>query len=103
LEPTVSVTKNGTFGLNQACQEQYLPKAEAVQLLYDAKSRRIGIRPVAPETEHSYKLRPVKGGGFQITAISFLRHYELEHPKTKQYAATWDDAEKVVVVKLAGK
>jgi hypothetical protein len=103
LEPTVSVTKNGTFGVNQACQKQHLPKAEAVQLLFDAKSRRIGIRPVPVDTEHSYKLRAVKGGGFQITAISFLRHYELEHPKTKQYPATWDDAEKVLVIKLAAK
>ncbi len=102
-EPAISVSKNGMLGINQACREQYLPKAEAVQLLFDAKSKRIGVRPVPPETEHTYKLRPLKGGGFQVTAISFLRHYEIEQARTKKYPATWDETEKVVVVKLPAK
>jgi hypothetical protein len=100
-EPRVTVSKNGLLSVNTLCRQRFLKDAEAVQLLFDPDTRRIGIKPVAKDAEHAYAFRQGKpGGGGQISGSAFLKHYDIAHAKTKAYPAEWDEIAGAVVIKL---
>jgi hypothetical protein len=98
-EPRVTVSKNGLLSVNTLCRQRFLKDAEAVQLLFDPETRRVGIKPVAKAAEHAYTFRQGKSGG-QISGHAFLKHYNIAHAKTKAYPAAWDEQAAAVVIKL---
>lgn len=96
VTPRVSVSKTGLISVNRACRERFLADTEAVQLLFDADSGQVGIRPVDKDAEHAYAFRTGKTGG-QVSGTAFLKHYGIDHAKTATYDADWDDTVNAVV------
>ena len=76
--PAVSIGKRGAITLNQAAHKA-LGNPGAVELLYNATDRTIGIRSAVPGGTHAYRLTDVqnKGTTFTISGQAFLHHYQL--------------------------
>lgn len=88
-EPTVTVQKRGTMSLNKAAQVM-LGAPAAVELLYDATARTVGLRPVSARADHGYCLRSSTGndtGPFVISAMAFLHFYDIYPDETLRWAA----------------
>lgn len=93
----VTISRTGMISVNADCRGKYLKDTEAVQLLYDADTGRIGIKPVPKGTAHSYRFSGSKGG--LISGSAFLREYALMPKKTKAMPAKWDNGAQAVVCK----
>lgn len=92
-QPLVTVQKRGAISLNRAAHVA-LRSAVAVELLFDREQRIIGLRPVAPRAAHAYPLRPATSspsGPFVISAMAFLRHYEVDTTVSRRWVAYFDD------------
>ncbi|MFN2518031.1 MAG: hypothetical protein ABR604_03150 [Jatrophihabitantaceae bacterium] len=88
-EPTVTVQKRGTMSLNKAAQVM-LGAPAAVELLYDATARTVGLRPVSARADHGYCLRSSTGhdtGPFVISAMAFLHFYDIYPDETLRWTA----------------
>jgi hypothetical protein len=77
-QPTVMLQKRGTMSFNKAAHVA-MGSPEAVELLYDRAQKVIGIRPVAPELEHAYPMRPQAKGRWAVHRIRRRIHEVLRN------------------------
>ena len=74
-----------------------LGKAVAVELLYDADQRLLGIKVADPESPHALKVEGEgssprsRGGGFRFAAKSFLSSSGLATEETRRFAVVLHD------------
>lgn len=88
--PRVSISANGMLNINPAAMEKHFGQTEAIQLLYDRESSRVGIKPVPPNTDNSLKLRrPRRSKSGQISAGGFLTFFKIPHGKSQRYDLEW--------------
>lgn len=99
--PYVTVQRKGPFSFNQAAFE-LMGSPEAVELLYDRDTERVGFRPVAPDRPQAFPVRAQ--GANSVTHVvagqSFARYYELDTSVARRYAPTMEDG--VLVLDLRG-
>jgi hypothetical protein len=91
-EPAVTVQKRGTMSMNRAAYEA-LRRPDAVELLFDATARTIGLRPVAPAADNAHLVRrPARStsGPFTIAALPFLQFYRLRLDESRRWPAFLD-------------
>lgn len=90
--PYVTVQRKGPFSFNQAAFE-LMGSPEAVELLYDKDTERIGFRPASPERPRAFPVRAQ--GANSVTHVvagqSFAKHYELDTSVARRYAPTMED------------
>ncbi len=92
----VSIQKQGGFNINRVAYER-LGQPDAVELLYNRRQNRVGIRPAAPGVEHSYPIRHQdNSGSFLFSALAFLHHNEIPHIVTRRFNATMEGSMLVV-------
>lgn len=60
---TIRILKNGNFSISPAAYEKWFRKSNYVELLFDARTRKVGLRPRGKPTKASYKLRTSPQGG----------------------------------------
>ena len=92
-DPTVTVYQRGLIALNGAAFAA-LGAPVAVALLFDRESRTIGIRPVAPTFPDSRFVRRGSSGPngpYLISALTFLRHYEVRFSGSLRWPAVLSD------------
>ena len=76
-EARVTLGSFGTFYLNTPAFVE-MGSPAAVELLFDAGRRRIGLRPVTPMLPHAFKIVPHTKGGYQrLSAAAFCHHHEI--------------------------
>jgi hypothetical protein len=88
-EPTLTVQKNGAISLNKAAHVA-LGSPAAVELLYDQKTRTIGLRAVGSDADHAYAVRSSRGNGlspFVISAMAFLHFYDIDVAVSRRWSA----------------
>lgn len=88
-DPTITVQKRGTMSLNKAAQ-MVLGAPAAVELLYDANARTVGLRAVSARADHGYSLRSstrTDAGPFVISAMAFLHFYDIYPNETLRWIA----------------
>jgi hypothetical protein len=86
--PVVTLQKKQIMALNPAAYEA-LGSPVAVELLYAAKARTIGIRAADPAQPHAYVLRQPKRSQTRVVSVqAFLGHYGIEVLATERYPAT---------------
>lgn len=99
--PRISIRKSGGIGINAAAVSEYFADTEAVTLLYDAETNRIGVKPADPEYENAYNVvRASESESASIAGEGFLNAYDLNHEQTTHYAAVWDEDAEMVVADL---
>jgi len=70
---------------------------------YDAKGKRIALKPASAGDEHTYKVCRGKQGGGHVSGRGFLGFYKIPYDKTRSCPAKWDDGMGAMVVELGKK
>jgi hypothetical protein len=97
-----SLRSNATIGFNGGAVSKFnLNQFDYAILFFDKDRHLIGIQPTANGNEEgAHKINRGKTGAW-IAARRFLDYHELVPAKTKRYDATWDSAEKMIVVNVS--
>jgi hypothetical protein len=78
--PELTIQAGGSISVNAAAHKA-LGEPKAIELLYNASKKLIGLRAVAEEAAHAYPLRGVGKGGTGQTYVAspraFFAHYEI--------------------------
>ena len=99
-EPVVALQRRGVLSLNRAAYE-LLGEPAAVERLFDRAGPRIGIRSVAGDTPHAYRVRKQPGSAtYLIGAKAFLQFYGIPHDQARRWGAALLDG--VLVADLEG-
>ena len=95
---TIRILKNGNFSISPAAYEKWFRKSNYVELLFDARTRKVGLRPRGKPTKASYKLRTSPQGGDRrhISGSQFLESYGVEVRKARSFEAKWNDGQRLV-------
>ena len=99
--PYVTIQRKGPFSFNQAAFE-LMGSPEAVELLYDKDTERVGFRPVAPGRPQAFPVRAQ--GKNSVTHVvagqSFARHYEVDTSVARRYPVAMEDG--ILILDLRG-
>lgn len=95
---TVRILKNGNFSISPAAYDKWFNKSNYVELLFDTRTRKVGLRPRPKATKATYKLRESPQGGDRryVSGSQFLESYGVEVRKSKEFEAKWNDSQKLV-------
>ena len=91
-DPTMTLQAKGGMGFNHAAFLA-LGEPEAVELLYAADERIIGVRPVDPGTPHAYPVRSPsqkRDSGFLLSGKTFTKFYEIDTSVARRWTAYMD-------------
>ena len=82
----ISILKQGTMSFNQACCREYLLGFKYINFLYDRVKKRIGLKLMKEATDNAYPIRFYRKGTLaNVSAMSFLKFYKIDHGTTKSY------------------
>ena len=91
--PYVTIQKRGTLSLNAAAHAA-LGSPDAVELLYDATERVMGIRGVPDDAAHAYPLRAQGGkesGPYLVSGRAFTGYDNIDTRVSRRYSAAMSD------------
>ena len=88
--PSVTIQKSGVISINAAAHA-LIGTPEVVEMLFDFDRQVVAFRE-AGVSPRSYRLRVSPGSGqAQVAAVSFLRHYQIEHETSRRYEPYVED------------
>jgi hypothetical protein len=95
---TIRVLKNGNFSISAAAYQKWFDKASHVELLFDPRARKVGLKPRSKPTRASYKLRESPQGGDRkyVSGAQFLEACGVKLRKARSFDAKWNDRLKLV-------
>ena len=96
-QPAVTFRARGAINLNSPAYN-LLEKPDAVLLLFDAKNRRMAVKPSERGDSRAYPLNKHRKNNASIPASKFLEHYGIRPGKTIRYNAELEGG--LLVVKL---
>jgi len=80
INPAISISRSG-IGISAGFARKYsavMAGAEAIELFYDKERNAIGFKFVPAATEGALKMKPLGGGGYHVSALSFLVSYDID-------------------------
>lgn len=94
----IRILKSGDFSISPSAYQEWFGNANYVELLFDPKSKKIGMKPRKRPTKASYKLRESPQGGDRryVSGEQFLETYGVSVNKAKAFDAAWNDKEDLV-------
>ena len=98
-KPSIRVLKNGNFSISAAAYEEWFDGANYVELLFDPRSRKVGLRPRSKPTKATYKLRRSPQGGNRryVSGAQFLQSFGVDVRKARNFEAKWSAGQRLVV------
>ena len=102
-QPKVSISRAGQFSMNGACMERYFKNINFnfALLYYDKDSEMIGIKAIDKATDNAFKLTTSSSrSSGSISGKSFLAYYEIDFSKKRRLIPTWNDEEKMLLIKV---
>ena len=95
---TVRILKSGDISVSPGAYDEWFDGANHVELLYDSRSKKVGLRPRRKPTKASYKLRESAQGGRRryVSGSQFLGTVGVKVNKARSFDAKWNAAEKLV-------
>ncbi len=101
-KPSIRILKNGNLSISAAAYDKWFRKANYVELLFDPRSRKVGLRPRAKPTKATYKLRVSPQGGNRryVSGSQFLASYGVEVRKARSFEASWNPRLRLVELSL---
>ncbi|MFG3683166.1 hypothetical protein ACGF5H_23970 [Micromonospora chalcea] len=88
-QAAVTIQKRGTLSVNRAAFVA-MGEPKAVELLYDAKEKMVGLRSVSRETEHAYPIRAQgqkDDGPYLVAGTAFTKYYGIDTSVSKRWTA----------------
>jgi len=101
ITPLATITKDKLINFNVAAMNSIVKDLLYAVFYYDRKNSLIGIKftnKISPEAYKIKKYRQNKLGN--ISAIAFMRYYNIEHPKTLTYTMEWNAEEEMNIIDL---
>ena len=95
--PVVSLLRTGVLNLNPAAVNLLGKDVQYLELFYDRKGQRIGLKPVLEPKLHARKLTRSEHSA-SINLKGFLKDYGIAHRKTTRFATQKE--EDLVVIDL---
>ena len=91
-KPSLRILKNGNLSISPAAYDKWFRKANYVELLFDPRSRRVGLRPRSKPTKATYKLRlsPQGGNRRYVSAGQFLESFGVDVKKARSFDGRWN-------------
>lgn len=101
--PEVTIQKKGMLSMN-ASAHHALGRPDAVELLWDAEQRVIGLRPVATDSPQAYPLRSVgTGNSFVISGTAFFAFFGISPEAPKRRDVKVEDGVLILDLKDPGR
>jgi hypothetical protein len=90
--PVVTIQRRGAMSLNRSAWSA-IDSPKAVELLFDRTSHIVGLRPVEPDADNAYPVRPATSaaGPFLISAMAFSHFYEIDTTVARRWPAYVED------------
>lgn len=99
-KPKISIRSNGQIGFNYGAIEKFrLSNYKFAVLFFDRQEKKMGIKLTNSEEDGVCKLQ-VRKSNAAIAAKAFLDYFDINYEKTGRFEASFDDAEKMIIVKL---
>lgn len=101
-DPTLTIHKRGLLSLNRSAFDA-LGSPDAVELLYDRQAAIVGLRTTSGSAGDAVYVRPATrsaSGPWVVSAMAFVRYYEIDTEVSRRWAAYLDDG--VLCVDLTG-
>lgn len=92
-QPHVTIQKRGSMSLNRSAFVA-LGEPESVELLFDRTASIVGLRATAPNAENAYHVRRSSrssSGPWLISAMAFIKFYDVDVSATRRWPAYLDD------------
>lgn len=95
---TIRILKSGDLSISPGAYDQWFDGANHVELLFDPRAKKIGLRPRKKPTKASYKLRESPQGGRRryVSGQQFLETYDISVDKAQSFQAQWNEKESLV-------
>lgn len=95
---TVKILKSGVISVSPGAYDEWFQGAGHVELLFDSRAKKVGLKPRRKPTKASYKLRESPQGGRRryVSAGQFLKSYGVSVARAKSHDAQWNAKEKLV-------
>lgn len=95
---TIRILKSGDISVSPGAYDEWFDGANHVELLFDNRTKKVGLRPRRKPTKASYKLRESPQGGRRryVSGSQFLKNYGVSVGKARSYNAQWNAAQKLV-------
>jgi hypothetical protein len=104
--PSITIQKRGLISLNRAAYD-LIGTPNAVELLWDAERRVIGIRPTALENPDAYPARPQSAqsnrGPILVAGNLFTRYIGLDTTSAKRWVPQMEDDILTIDLKVEGQ
>lgn len=89
-EKTISISPRGVIGLGVAVVELYFRGKKYVELFYEAKKNKLGLKPLTKKTADSFTIRYDKTGRIgQIIARGFFNRFQITIASSTRLSARW--------------
>jgi hypothetical protein len=99
-KPIVRISKRGILQISPVLVEKHFKDVEQVQLLFDAETRRMAVKPAGADDALGLKLRkPVRASSCHVSASGFLEHFGLKVSSSRIWEdAQWDESLGALVI-----
>lgn len=102
--PMATISKGGHLSFNLATMNAYVKEYKHAVLYYDRERLLIGVKFYKQDRPEAYKIRQYRDGKLgYVTAIAFLKYYEIPHDLTERYEIEWNERENMLIIKLTEK
>lgn len=99
--PMATVTKDCIINFNAVAMEKHVKKFSHAVFYYDRKDKLVGIKFSNKDAPEAYKIRKDREGRLgSVTAMSFLKYYEINPTQTLSYHVEWNDQDKMLIIDL---
>ena len=96
-EPAVSITRFGNFTLNAACVRELFRGYKYIKVYWDAKQRKVGLKPLKRPDEFSYSVNVnSKGSIGTFSGTAFIKAMGIDYSETRAYLVSWNEEEKLI-------
>lgn len=102
-EPWVTIQRKGLLSFNRAAADS-LGTPEAVELLFDREAKKIGFRPVDPQSPRAFPMRKqgkreTANPNYLVGGTAFCNFYEIDTSFARRYRPEMDGSVLVVDLK----
>lgn len=99
--PMASITKGNSINFNAVAIRQYIKHYSYVIFYYDRKNQLIGMKLTEKDAPEAYRIRKgTRDNLCSVSAISFLKHYKINHKKTLAYPLELNEQEEMLIIDL---
>ena len=99
--PMATITKDSVINFNVMAMEKYVKEFIYAVFYYDRKDRLVGIKFSHKDAPEAYKIRKDREGRLaSISAMSFLRYYNIKPTQTLSYQIKWNEQDEMLIIDL---